>query len=226
MFYYDWSIILLIPAFIITIWAQWKVKSTFNKFSKVKSLRGLTGQDVAAQILKYHNIQNVCIGKVAGSLSDHYNPKKKELNLSESVYGSDSIAAIGVAAHEVGHAIQDAEKYPFLVMRSAMYPVTKFGSFLAPILFIAGIILSSSNLIWVGVGIFAIAVLFTVITLPVEIDASRRAMKALSNLGILQGEELKGSKKVLTAAAYTYIAAAITAILELTRFIIIAQSND
>jgi hypothetical protein len=226
MFYYDSSFLLIIPALIVTIYAQWKVSAVFRKLSKVENAKGITGAEVAKLIMDNNALHGIPINRESGRLSDHYNPIKKSLGLSEEVHSGKSVAAIGIAAHEVGHALQHRDGFFFLNLRTAIYPVVSFGSWLAPLLIIAGIFIAMTNLIYIGIILFSASVFFTLITLPVEFDASKRAIVQIETLGLAQGAELKQVKKVLNAAAMTYVAAALTAILELLRLILIARSHD
>jgi Zn-dependent membrane protease YugP len=228
MFYIDpLYLILAAPGLLLGLWAQWRVRSTFRRYSQVGTSRGLSGAEVAYEILRMKGIQNVRIEATRGWLSDHYDPREKVLRLSPDVYEGRSISAAGVAAHEVGHAIQDAESYAFLGMRSALVPVMTFASPLAvPIIFV-GFILSGfvgggigQLVTLVGLGLFAMVVLFQLITLPVEFDASRRALAAIEAGGLLQGEEQAGARDVLGAAAWTYVAAAVSAMLTLLYFVL------
>lgn len=216
------SIILLVPAILFTIYAQIKVSTAFARGSKIPNARGLTGFQTAKTIMN-SNGMDLPISESKGKLSDHYDPIKKSLALSPQVYGQKSIASMAVAAHEVGHALQHQAGYSFLKLRTFMYPAVSFSSKLAPFLIIAGFIFATSNLLWLGIWMYAIAVVFTVVTLPVEFDASRRAMLALNQYGLLTADESREAKKVLSAAALTYVAAALTAILEIVRLIIIAR---
>lgn len=222
------EMLLLIASIIFPLLAQGYLWLTFASSKKVMSHRGLTGLETAKEILKANGLANeVNIIKTAGSLSDYYNPLDKTLALSESVYGEKSIAAVAVAAHEVGHAIQHKIGYKYLVMRTTLYPIVGFASNVAPFLIIAGIIFSTiPYLLEIGIVFFTASVFFTIITLPVEFDASSRALAAISNQGLVTMEEKSTAKKVLNAAALTYVAAAVTAVLELVRLIIIARSND
>jgi Zn-dependent membrane protease YugP len=199
------------------------VKSTFAKYSKVQCSRKITGLATASYLLKVNNINNVKVEAVKGSLTDHYDPSAKKLRLSEPVYGNTSIAAIGVAAHETGHAIQHAVRWSPLVMRSTLVPVANIGSSAGPWLAVAGIALSYPILINIGIILFSGAVLFYVITLPVEFNASNRAIKILRSNNVLNEQELKGVKKVLSAAALTYVASALTAMMNLLRLILISR---
>ena len=219
----EYYIILVVPTLLLSLWAQIKVKSTFAKYSKVQCSRRITGVDAASLLLKANNINNVMIEATGGSLTDHYDPSAKKLRLSEPVYGVPSIAAVGVAAHEAGHAIQHAVHWSPLVMRSTLVPVANIGSSIGPWLAIAGFALSFPILINIGILLFSGAVLFYVITLPVEFNASSRAVNILRTNNILTEQELKGVKKVLTAAALTYVASALTAIMSLLRLILMSR---
>jgi Zn-dependent membrane protease YugP len=216
-------LILVVPTLILSFIAQIKVKSTFAKYSKISCSRKITGQDAAALLLRTNNINNVRIEGVSGSLTDHYDPSKKVLRLSQPVYGSPSIAAVGVAAHETGHAIQHAVSWSPLVMRSTLVPVANIGSSIGPWLAIAGLGFSFPLLVNIGIILFSGAVLFYVITLPVEFNASDRAIKILRSNNVLSEQELKGVKKVLTAAALTYVASALTAIMSLLRLVLLSK---
>jgi uncharacterized protein len=225
-YFSDPTFLLLIPALLLTVYAQIKVHFTINKYSQIKNSANLTGHDVAKKILNMEGLGNIPINRSDKSLGDHYNPLTRELTLSGDVYGKASISAIGIAAHEAGHAIQHQKKYPFLIVRTGFYPIANFSSFLAPILFIAGIFLSIPYLLEIGIILFSASVVFTVVTLPVEFNASRRAVQTLKSIGVLHGDnEIKGVKKVLNAAALTYVAAALVAILQLLRLILIARNR-
>ncbi|MCR4396589.1 MAG: zinc metallopeptidase [Candidatus Saccharicenans sp.] len=229
MFYFDYTFWLLIPALIFAFYAQSRVKSTFGRYSQVSSASRLTAAQAAAEILRYSPASEVGLERVPGHLTDHYDPRKKVLRLSDSVYNSTSIAALGVAAHEAGHAIQHAQRYSFLMLRTAFYPLASIGSNLAFPLFFIGLIFSGSGmkvLMDVGILLFSAAVLFTVITLPVEFDASRRALAILRERGFLNAAELNGARAVLKAAAMTYVASTAMAALQLLRMIILRQSRD
>ncbi|MCL5019977.1 MAG: zinc metallopeptidase [Patescibacteria group bacterium] len=224
--FYDPTMLLLIPALLLSLYAQFKVKMTYARFSKVRSRKGLTGAQAANYILRNKGLGSIPIEETPGSLTDHYDPRKKILRLSSDNYHSDSIAALGVSAHEAGHAVQHGEGYAPLAFRNTIVPVANFGSTLAFPLFILGIIFSWSSLIDLGIILFSVAVVFTVITLPVEFNASRRAIAELANSGFLQSDELQGAKKVLNAAALTYVAATAMAVLELVRLLLIRNSMD
>lgn len=228
MFYIDpLYLILAAPGLLLGLWAQWRVKSTFRRYSEVGTSRGMSGAEIAASILQVKGIHDVRIEPVEGFLSDHYDPRHKTLRLSPDVYHGRSVSAAGVAAHEVGHAIQHAERYAFLGMRSALVPAMSFASPLAVPIIIGGFLLSSfvgtgvGQLVTIaGLGLFAVVVLFQLVTLPVEFDASRRALAAIEGGGILHGQEVRGARDVLSAAAWTYVAAAVSAILTLLYFLI------
>ncbi|MBU1700382.1 MAG: zinc metallopeptidase [Candidatus Eisenbacteria bacterium] len=208
------------PTILLSIWAQAKVSSTFKKYSKIASTRGLTGADTAKAILRSFGIQDVTVERNQGFLSDHYDPIRKSLRLSPNVYDSPSLAAIGVAAHEVGHAIQHAEGYFPLKIRSAMVPVTKIGSQFSWPLLIIGMIFQSLALVKIGIIFFSAVVLFQIVTLPVEFDASRRAVGIIEREGILTSNENRAAKTVLSAAALTYVAAAAASIAQLLYFLL------
>ena len=218
-FYYDPTMILMIPALVFALWAQFKVKSTFERFSKVQNSRGLTASEVARRILDDNGLFNVQIERINGHLTDHFNPRTNIVRLSDSVYGSTSVASIGVAAHEVGHAIQHATDYKPIKVRSALVPVTNIGSTLGIWLVILGLLFSNTLAI-VGVVLFATVALFQLVTLPVEFNASSRALKTLQSHNILYDDELVGAKKVLNAAAMTYVAALVSSLATLLRLIL------
>ena len=217
-------IFLVLPAVIFALWAQFNVKSTFSKYSKIASRSGMTGFDSARRILDANGLGNVRIAHVSGDLTDLYNPTDNTIYLSDSVYGSDSAAAIGVAAHEAGHAVQHATGYTPIKIRSAIIPITNIGSNLAMPLIILGIILSFPTLAYIGVAAFGLSTLFQLVTLPVEFDASGRALKALE--GSLDGDDLASARKVLRAAALTYVAALAVSRVTLLRLLIIVAGND
>lgn len=220
--YFDWTYILVIIGIVITLAASAKVKSAFAKYSQVRTRTGITGAQAAERILRESGIYDVQIQAVAGNLTDHYDPRSKVLRLSESVYGSNSLAAVGVAAHECGHALQHQNSYAPLILRSTLVPVANIGSMSAWPVIILGIFMGYNEfLINLGIILFSAAVLFQLITLPVEFNASRRAIARLSETGILYGDELGQSKKVLDAAALTYIAAAAASILQLLRLVLL-----
>jgi Zn-dependent membrane protease YugP len=220
--YFDWTYILVIIGIVITLAASAKVKSAFAKYSQVSTRTGITGAQAAERILRESGIYDVQIQAVAGNLTDHYDPRSKVLRLSDSVYGSSSLAAVGVAAHECGHAIQHQNSYAPLILRSTLVPVANIGSMAAWPVIILGIFMGYNEfLVNLGIVLFSAAVLFQLITLPVEFNASKRAIARLSETGILYGDELGQSKKVLDAAALTYVAAAAASILQLLRLILL-----
>ncbi len=217
-------IFLVLPAVIFALWAQFNVKSTFSKYSRIASRSGMTGFDSARRILDANGLGDVRIAHVSGDLTDHYNPTDNTIYLSDSVYGSNSAAAIGVAAHEAGHAVQHATGYTPIKIRSAIIPITNIGSNLAMPLIILGIVLSFPTLAYIGVAAFGLSTLFQLVTLPVEFDASGRALKALE--GSLDGDDLASARKVLRAAALTYVAALAVSLVNLLRLLIIVAGND
>ncbi len=220
--YIDPTYFLVIIGVVLSVAASAKVKSTFARYSGVRSMSGYTGAQVAQRLLSEAGIMDVRVERIQGNLNDHYDPRKKVLCLSDPVYGQSSLAAIGVAAHECGHAMQHQQTYVPLMLRSALVPVANLGSMAAWPMIILGILLSyNQTLINLGIVLFAAAVLFQVVTLPVEFNASRRAIARLGETGILYGDELKASKKVLDAAALTYVAAAAATILQLLRLILL-----
>lgn len=218
---YAWTYLLVIIGVIICVIASARVKTTYNRFSSVRSMSGMTGADAAHRILTEAGIRDVQIQHVSGNLTDHYDPRSKVLRLSDSVYHSASVAAIGVAAHECGHAIQHQKNYVPLRLRGAFVPVANFGSTMAWPLIVIGLFLNGRVFILTGILFFSFAVLFQIITLPVEFNASRRAMKILERTGILGSQELPMTGKVLRAAAMTYVASAASGILQLLRLIIL-----
>ena len=220
-------IIFILPAIVLSIWAQFKVKSTFRKYSKKQSSMNMTGADAASLVLNYNQVSGVKIKEIAGNLTDNFNPKDSSISLSAPVYSNTSVAALGVAAHEAGHAVQHANGYIPIKVRSALVPVCNFGSFISMPLIFLGFILPVKYIFfaYLGVIFFSLVALFHVITLPVEIDASRRALVALEQSGTLYGEELEGAKKVLKAAAMTYLASMLTSILELLRLLFLLNSR-
>lgn len=223
MFYWDWTYMLVIPGLILGLFAQWKVKSAYAEFSQVQTRRGIPASEVAMAILRRNGNSVVRLGRVSGELTDHYDPAKEVLNLSEGVYGSSSVAAVGVAAHEAGHAMQKMEGYTPLKMRSALVPTVNVCSTLSTPLFMVGLIMTWQPLIYGGIALFAASTVFALVTLPVELNASSRAVNMLSEGGFISGEdEERGVRKVLSAAAWTYVAAAVTSLLTLLRLLLIA----
>ncbi len=225
-YYFDWTYILILIAAVISIIAQIRVNTTFKKYSHVASASGITGAQAADRILKSQGIYDVTIRQVAGNLTDHYDPRNKTLNLSNSVYNVNSVAAVGVAAHECGHAIQHAKGYAPLGLRSALVPVANLGSKLSWLFILAGMLFSFNHtLIVTGIIMFSLAVLFQLVTLPVEFNASSRALQLLESNGILYQNEVSMTRKVLSAAALTYVAAVASAILQLIRLILLFGGN-
>ena len=225
-FFYDWTYILLIPALILSMWAQFRVSSTFSRFSKVRASSGMTATQMAEQLLHAEGVYDVSVERTRGNLTDHYDPKNMVLRLSDSTANSTSVAALGVAAHEAGHVLQHRDGYAPLMLRTAAVPVVNIGSNLSWPLFLVGLIVSWEPLVYAGIALFALAVLFALITLPVEFNASKRALAALETNGYLQpGEEMRGARKVLSAAAMTYVASAFMAIMQLLRLLAIAGSR-
>ena len=220
-YYYDpYYWMLLVPAMLIALLAQLNVSSTFNRYSRVAARRGLTGAQAAEAVLRAHGVYGVRIERVSGRLSDHYDPRSNVIRLSDSVYGSTSVASLGVAAHEAGHAVQYAQGYGPVRLRTAIIPVCNIGSQLSIILIILGLVLYFPALFGVGVILFAVAVFGQLVTLPVEFNASSRAMASLRDTGLLDEEELRGARKVLTAAAMTYVAALLVSIAQLLRYLL------
>ncbi|RZM75591.1 zinc metallopeptidase [Leptolyngbya iicbica] len=214
-------LVFMVPGVIATMWAQNKVKGTYRRYSQVPSTMGMTGAQVAQTILNKMGVQGVKVEQVPGELTDHYDPGAKAVRLSQGIYGSTSLAAAAVAAHECGHVLQDVDDYKFMNLRASLVPAVNLGSRLGPILIFAGFMLQLFGLAWVGVILFAAVLLFHVVTLPVEFDASRRALNLIDEYGILQGEENKGAKAVLQAAALTYVATAFTALLNLMYYVLL-----
>jgi len=239
-FYYDWTILILIPPMIFALIAQAKVNSAYKKYSQVRSSRGITAHEAARQILDANGLSYIKIEHISGKLTDHYDPKAEVIRLSDSVDGNQSVAAIGIAAHECGHAIQHAEGYAPIKLRSALVPVTNIGSRLSMIFIIIGLVLVSAQrtaeaagmynfgmmIAVIGILLFSLSTIFQLVTLPVEFNASSRALKMLGSSGMLGNDEVKGARKVLTAAALTYVAALASSILQLLRLIILAGGRD
>ncbi len=220
-FYWDPTLILVVIGALISMWASGRVQSTFNRYSRVGSRSGMTGAETARRILDSQGLYDVQIRSVRGNLTDHYDPRTRTVNLSQSVYGSTSVASVGVAAHECGHAVQHAQQYAPLNIRSALVPIANIGTNLSWPIIIIGLLLGMSPFLRLGILLFSLGVLFQLVTLPVEFNASSRAVTLLDRLGILQGEEVDGAKKVLKAAALTYVAAAAGTILQLLRMVIL-----
>lgn len=221
--YYDSTYILVVIGVIISLIASLGVKGTFSKYSKVRSAHGLTGREVAERILYRSGITDVSIERISGNLTDHYSPREKVLRLSDTVYNSTSVAAIGVAAHEVGHAIQHHKGYAPIKVRDTIIPVVNIGQSLSIPLIVLGLFFSWSGLISLGIILFSFALIFQIITLPIEFNASRRAIRILGDESILVNQELKGARAVLTAAALTYVAAVISSALQLLRLVMLAN---
>ena len=225
MFYWDWTMILVIPGLLLGLRAQMRVSSAFRKYSAVYARSGMSAEDVARSMLNQAGCGNVSIRTVSGNLTDHYDPRNNTLRLSDGVYGSSSVAAIGIAAHECGHAMQQHEGYAPLVLRSALVPVVNLGSNLYFPIFLLGLLFSWEPLIYVGIACFALTLVFSLVTLPVEFNASGRALRVLDQQGYLSSEEMDGARAVLNAAAMTYVAAAISSLLQLVRLLIIARDR-
>ncbi|MBE6538187.1 MAG: zinc metallopeptidase [Ruminococcaceae bacterium] len=220
-FYFDYTYLLLLPALIFALWAQARVQSSYNKYNKVMTRSGMTGADAARMILDANGLTNVRIEQIAGNLTDHFDPKANVIRLSNAVYGSRGVAALGVAAHEAGHAVQYAENYSPMRLRASIIGITNIGSRLALPIFLIGL-LFSYELALIGIALFSLTAVFQAVTLPVEFNASRRALEALDGSGRLDDDELKGAKKVLTAAALTYVAALASSLAQILRLLIIA----
>jgi Zn-dependent membrane protease YugP len=224
---FDWTyIVIILPCMLLSMWASSRVNSTFKKYSNQYSMRRLTGADAARRVLSSHGVHNVRIERVSGNLTDHFDPKTNVIRLSDSVYDNTSTAAIGVACHEAGHAVQYAQNYGPIKLRAAIVPVTNIGSKLAMPLILLGLLLSflgnfSYTLVYVGIACFSLSVVFQLVTLPVEFNASRRALQAIEDGQILTNEELMGARKTLSAAAMTYVAATAVAMAQLLRLLIL-----
>ena len=225
MFFDPLYLLFALPGLLLGMWAQSRVKKSFNKYEQVRTMRNVTGAQVARSLLDAQGLYDVGIERVEGFLSDHYDPRSKVLRLSPAVHDTPSVAAAGVAAHEMGHALQDSAGYFPLQIRSAIVPAAQFGSNLAPWLFIGGFLLNFTTLAWAGVLLFAAAVVFTLVTLPVEFDATKRAKALLVSDGILMPDEMEGVNKVLDAAALTYVAAAVTAVGQLVYYVFLLMGR-
>ncbi|MGB9612734.1 MAG: zinc metallopeptidase [Candidatus Margulisiibacteriota bacterium] len=224
--FYDATYLLLIPALILALYAQWKVQSTYSRYAQVPSKRGYTGGQVARYILDDYRLTDINVEPIPGELTDHYDPRAKKLKLSEGIYHGNSVAALGVAAHEAGHAIQDANAYVPLKIRNGLVPVTNFGTTLAFPLFLLGLFAGIPKLMDLGIILFSLAVIFSIITLPVEFNASARAIKVLKDGNFLLAEEIPMAKAVLNAAALTYVAATAMAVMNLIRLLALRQQRD
>ena len=228
-YFFDYTYFLyMLPAIIISMIAQFKVNSAFRKYSEISTVRGVTGRESAAQVLRYGEVTGVEIQSTSGRLTDHFDPRSGVIRLSQPVYDVNSIAAVGVAAHEAGHAIQHARGYFPIKLRSALVPITNIGSNLSIPLILIGLMLPVEYdfVVTIGILLYSLMVIFQLVTLPVEFNASSRALKALSEAGILEGEELRGAKKVLSAAAMTYLAATFTALMSLLRLLAIVGARQ
>ena len=229
---FDWTyVVLVLPCVILSLWASSNVNSTFSRYSRQFSIRNITGAQAAEQVLRSHGVYNVRIERVSGNLTDHFDPRTNVIRLSDNVYGSTSTAAIGVACHEAGHAVQYAQDYAPIRLRSAVIPATNLGSKLAMPLILIGLLLSafgdiSYTIIYLGIGCFGLSLVFQLITLPVEFNASHRAMTAIAQTGLLTEDEQKGARKTLQAAALTYVAATATALAQLLRLLILFGNRN
>ena len=223
MFYYDWTYLLLIPGMLLGMWAQYKVKHAYAEYSRVPTRLGRSAAAVVEDLLRRNGNNKVSIGRVSGELTDHYNPADETLKLSDGVYASNSIAALGIAAHEAGHAMQKHDGYAPLMLRTAIVPAVNICSGLSTPLFFLGLLMSWEPLLNLGIILFAASTVFALVTLPVEFNASRRAVAMLTEGGYVTGAEERGVRKVLTAAALTYVAAAVTSLLSLLRLVTIAN---
>ena len=223
--YFDWTILIVIPALIFTIWAQIKVSTSFKKYSGVSVRNGLTGAMAARKILDANGLHHVKIERVRGSMTDHFDPRTNTVRLSETVHDVASVAAVGVAAHEVGHAIQHAKQYFPIKVRMSVIPMTRVGSMLAMPIFLLGLLLANDMFLLIGIVLYSFVTLFQLVTLPVEFNASGRALATLSGDKMLGDEELRGARKVLTAAAMTYVAALASSLLSLLRLVILANNR-
>ena len=223
--YFDPTTLLILPALLLAMWAQFRVQSTFRKYSDVPSAQGWTAAEMAADLLARNGLGSVRIERVRGSLTDHYDPRTNTLRLSDTVYGSTSLAALGVAAHECGHAMQEAEGYKPLRIREKIVPVAQISSWAAMPLFVLGLVMSWEPLLTAGIIVFSLVVAFYLVTLPVEFDASGRALEQLDGGGYLSSAETDDAGRVLRAAALTYVAAALQAVLQLLRLLVLAGGN-
>lgn len=224
--YWDWTMILLVPGLLLGLWAQFKVNSAYKKYAKIGTQQGVSAQQVARDMLNRSGNEAVAVSTVSGQMTDHFDPKSNTLRLSDGVYGSGSIAAIGIAAHECGHAMQQGNGYAPLKLRSALVPVVNIGSNVYFPLFLLGMVTGWQPLQTIGILCFSLSLLFSLVTLPVEFNASNRAMAALSEGGYVTKEEMKGVRAVLSAAALTYVAAAITSLLSLLRLVLLSRRRD
>lgn len=227
---FDWTyLVFIVPCVIITLICQINVKSTFSKYSKVRNSRNMTGAQAAEYVLRHNGVSGVRIEYVSGSLTDHFDPRTNVIRLSESVYNSTSVAAVGVAAHEAGHAVQHAQNYLPNKIRTAILPLARVGSQLSWILILIGLLFTAKvgfTFLYIGIILFSLSVLFTIATLPVEFNASKRALQCIKNSDLLYGDEYVGAKRTLQAAALTYVASALTAVMQLLRLIVIARRRN
>ena len=226
MFFYDWTYLLIIPGLILGLWAQFKVKNTYAEYSRIPTRLDRSAASVVDDLLRRNGNHKVRIGHVSGQLTDHYNPGNETLNLSDGVYGSDSVAALGIAAHEAGHAMQKQEGYAPLMLRTAIVPAVNICSTLSTPLFFLGLVMAWQPLTTIGIILFAASTVFALVTLPVEFNASSRAVKMLSEGGYIAHDEEQGVRSVLNAAALTYVAAAVTSLLSLLRLVLIARRRN
>lgn len=226
MDYYSLDVILMLIIIVLPLYANIKINSTYSKYSKKQNSGKLTGKEVAEKILEMNGLSNVKVGRINGSLTDHYDPRNKTISLSDGIYNSDSISACAVAAHEVGHAIQDKERYSMLVFRSKLVPVVNFTSRLSSILVFSGFIFDLFNFITIGAILLTVGLFFQLITLPVEFDASKRAKEELQKCGLIENQDTKGATKVLKAAAFTYVAGFLASALQIARLLLISRNRD
>ena len=223
---FDWTYLLILAAFLVSLVVQMNMNGTFQKYSRVRSMSGMTGAEAAERILRSAGIFDVQVVHIQGNLNDHYDPRTKVIKLSDPIYGSSSLAAVGVAAHECGHAMQHATEYTPLSVRRALVPVANLGSQLSCPLFLLGLLFSVRPLLTAGIFLFCGALLFQLITLPVEFNASRRALRTLEQTGIMGQQEISGTRKVLGAAAMTYVAAVVASLLQLLRLILLSRRRN
>lgn len=226
MDYYSLDVILMLIIIVLPLYANIKINSTYSKYSKKQNSGKLTGKEVAEKILEMNGLSNVKVGRINGSLIDHYDPRNKTISLSDGIYNSNSISACAVAAHEVGHAIQDKERYSMLVFRSKLVPVVNFTSRLSSILVFSGFIFDLFNFITIGAILLTVGLFFQLITLPVEFDASKRAKEELQKCGLIEKQDTKGATKVLKAAAFTYVAGFLASALQIARLLLISRNRD
>ena len=226
MDYYSLDVILMLIIIVLPLYANIKINSTYSKYSKKQNSGKLTGKEVAEKILEMNGLSNVKVGRINGSLTDHYDPRNKTISLSDGIYNSNSISACAVAAHEVGHAIQDKERYSMLVFRSKLVPVVNFTSRLSSILVFSGFIFDLFNFITIGAILLTVGLFFQLITLPVEFDASKRAKEELQKCGLIEKQDTKGATKVLKAAAFTYVAGFLASALRIARLLLISRNRD